>query len=168
MSGRFSERRHVAGLVSRLTRSMTVTLDRSLGDVGLSFAQYLVLVRLWRAKPATLSQAGLSVDLAIERSSLTTLLQSLERAGLIERQIQPDDRRRLDISLTPEGAALEGAVLEIVDAYEEALLADFTPAERNELRGALEILQGRAHLLRDLSVSRPEEAAAVKTGHKES
>jgi DNA-binding MarR family transcriptional regulator len=168
VSGHFAERRHVAGIVSRLARSLTVTLDRNLEDAGLSFAQYLVLVRLWRAQPAALSQVGLSADLAIERSSLTTLLQSLERAGFIERRTEHDDRRRLAISLTPEGAALEGQVLEIVDAYEEALLSDFTGDERDELRAALEVLQGRAYLLRDLSLPRPGETSLSQAKHKES
>lgn len=168
MSAQFSERRHVAGIVSRLTRSMTVALDRRLSDIGLSFAQYLVLVRLWRAKPAPLSQSGLCIDLAIERSSLSILLQSLERAGLVRRQPEQDDRRRLTISLTAKGAALEAPVLEIVDAFEEALLADFTPAGRDELRAALEVLQGRAHLLREASVPRPDQALVVDVKNRES
>lgn len=168
MSGQFSERRHVAGIVSRLTRSMTVALDRRLGDIGLSFSQYLVLVRLWRARPAPLSQSGLCVDLAIERSSLTILLQSLERAGLVKRRPEPDDRRRLVISLTARGAALEAPVLEIVDAFEEALLADFTPTARDELRAALEVLQGRAHLLREASGPRPEEPLVADVKKMES
>lgn len=168
MSGQFSERRHVAGIVSRLTRSMTVALDRRLGDVGLSFAQYLVLVRLWRAKPAPLSQSGLCADLAIERSSLTILLQSLERAELIRRQPEPDDRRRLAVSLTAKGAALEGPVLEIVDTFEEELLADFTSTARDELRAALEILQGRAHLLREASAPGAGEALLIDARSRES
>lgn len=144
----FAARRHVSGMMSRATRSISVGIGRRLGEIGLSFPQYLVLVRLWRAWPSALVQSELAVDLAVERSSMSTLLSSLEATGLLVRHPDPDDGRRLLVGLTDEGRALEAPVLAIVDEFEEELVRDLPPGELDVLRRGLERLQARALTLR--------------------
>lgn len=144
----FSGRNYVSGMLSRTTRSLSVGLGRRLGDVGLTFAQYLILVRLWRAAPAPLVQADLVVDLAVERSSMSTQLVLLDRIGLVERTTDPSDGRRLLVRLTDKGALLETAVLEIVERYEAQLVEGVPVTERRAMWDALEHLQQRATALR--------------------
>jgi DNA-binding MarR family transcriptional regulator len=136
----FLGRVFVTGMLSRLARDVAVVLDRSLAPLGISFSQYLVLVRLWRAHPRPLSQAFLVRDLALERSSLSTLLASLERSGLVVRTQDGADRRRRRVALTPAGSALETSVLEVLDEIEGALVSalDDRKRFRDELAGLLD------------------------------
>lgn len=144
----FAGRVYVTGLLSRTTRSATVGIGRRLADLGLTFAEYLVLVRLWRASPEPLSQTELVSDLAIERSSLSTLLVTLENHQLAYRTSDPRDGRRLLVHLDRRGRELERPVLEVIEAYERSLLGGLDDATIENLRAALEVLQERARVLR--------------------
>lgn len=151
--GSFVDRRHVSGLLSRSARSLTVALGRRLANSGVSFAQYLVLVRLWRAAPRPIAQSELAADLAVERSSMSTLLSSLEQVGLVRRASDTVNTRRLLVSLTERGRALEQPVLETVDAFEAELVAGLGEEELGTLRSLLERLQARAGELRAIEAS---------------
>lgn len=47
--------------------------------------------------------ASMLVADALSRSGLTRLLDRMERDGLVRRMVSPHDRRRFDVTLTPEG-----------------------------------------------------------------
>lgn len=144
----FSGRTYATGLLSNLARSLTVVLDRRLSTLGLSFSQYLVMVRLWRAAPAPLSQAGLAAELALERSSVSTLLAGMERVGLVVRSTDPGDRRRRLVALTAPGADLEVPVRHVIDRCEADLLASFEQSERDVLKATLARLLAEVGQLR--------------------
>jgi DNA-binding MarR family transcriptional regulator len=131
---------------------MQVALDRRLARHGISFSQMAVLIRFWEASPRPVSQAQLTTDLGMERSSMSTLLATLERAGLIVGQEDPQDRRRRLLALTSQGRRLERPVADTVDQWEEDFLSSFSATARKQLRGLLEDLLLSASRLRE---SRP-------------
>lgn len=133
----FQRRVYVTGLLSRISRHVHVSLDRRLAKFDLSFAQYVVMVRLWRAAPEPLSQSALAVDLELGRSSLSSLLGTLERAGFAERSSDAADGRRRLVSLTEHGQQMEAAVLEVIDRYEGEVLSGLTDADVQFLRKLL-------------------------------
>jgi DNA-binding MarR family transcriptional regulator len=139
----------ISGLVSRTTRMMQVGLDRRLARHGISFSQMAVLIRFWEAAPRPVSQAQLTTDLGMERSSMSTLLATLERAGLITGQEDPQDRRRRLLALTAQGRRLERPVAETVEQWEEDFLSGFSASSRKQLRGLLEDLLLSASRLRE-------------------
>jgi DNA-binding MarR family transcriptional regulator len=139
----------ISGLVSRTTRMMQVALDRRLARHGISFSQMAVLIRFWEGAPRPVSQAQLTTDLGMERSSMSTLLATLERAGLIVGQEDPHDRRRRLLALTPAGRRLERPVAETVEQWEEEFLSGFSATARKQLRGLLEDLLLSASRLRE-------------------
>jgi DNA-binding MarR family transcriptional regulator len=139
----------VSGLVSRTTRMMQVALDRRLARHGISFSQMAVLIRFWEMSPRSVSQAQLTSDLAMERSSMSTLLATLERAGLIVGQEDPVDRRRRLLTLTAAGRRLEKPVAETIEQWEEEFLSGLSGSARKQLRGFLEELLLTAARLRD-------------------
>lgn len=147
--GAFAEAQYVTGLLSRIDRFMQIALDRRLRRYGLSLAQYLVIVRLWRAEPTPVSQAALAADLELERSSISALVTSLERAGLVVRTTDEHDARRRLVHLAPDGTRLEGPVFELIAEYERDLLAVLQPGERADLEAVLERVLDRARWLRD-------------------
>ena len=150
--GSFQGPVHISGLVSRTTRMMQVALDRRLARHGISFSQMAVLIRFWEASPRPVSQAQLTTDLGMERSSMSTLLATLERAGLIVGHEDPQDRRRRLLALTPQGRRLERPVADTVEAWEEDFLSGFSATGRKQLRNLLEDLLLSASRLRE---SRP-------------
>lgn len=128
---------------------MQVALDRRLARHGISYSQMAVLIRFWEASPRPVSQAQLTTDLGMERSSMSTLLATLERAGVIVGQEDPHDRRRRLLSLTPAGRRLERPVAETVEQWEEEFLTGFSATSRKQLRGLLEDLLLSASRLRE-------------------
>jgi DNA-binding MarR family transcriptional regulator len=83
--------------------------DRALAPIGLTAKQGLILLS------CDLEEAGTAAELAslygLEASSITRLVDRLEKKRLIERTRSRSDRRKSILSLTPKGkAALQRAV----------------------------------------------------------
>jgi DNA-binding MarR family transcriptional regulator len=68
--------------------------------------------------------------LMITTGSMTSLLDTLERRGLVRRQAHPSDRRRLLVHLTDEGEALVDTFLPEIVAVQTALVAGLSEADR--------------------------------------
>ena len=80
-------------------------LDRQLQrDVGLSHADYEILVRLSEAEGQRLRMSELASSTLFSRSRLSHAVSRLERDGLVLRQSCPSDGRGTFAVLTPEGA----------------------------------------------------------------
>jgi DNA-binding MarR family transcriptional regulator len=80
---------------------------RDLAGSGLSLEEFDVLVHLAWAPSQTLALHELAASMvvadALSRSGITRLLDRLERDELIRRTVSARDRRRFDVSLTPQG-----------------------------------------------------------------
>lgn len=85
--------------VTHLSRAWRAALDRRLADLGLSQARWLVLLHVARAKELP-TQGELACSVGVENPTLARLLDALAAQHLIERQIDPDDRRVKKIALT--------------------------------------------------------------------
>ena len=72
---------------------------------------YLVL----NENGATPSQ--IADELMILRQSMTNILDTLEKRGLVCREIDPNDRRRIRVRLLPAGEALSAELLALEDSY---------------------------------------------------
>lgn len=68
--------------------------------------------------------------LMITTGSMTSLLDTLERRGLVQRQPHPSDRRQLLVHLTHEGQALVDSFLPEIVAVQTALVAGLSEADR--------------------------------------
>jgi DNA-binding MarR family transcriptional regulator len=88
------------GAANRVTRLYRPMLDA----LGLTYPQYLAMLVLWEASPRTVGALGEALDL--ESSTLTPLLKRLETQGLVVRARDPEDERRVIVTLTPAGLAL--------------------------------------------------------------
>jgi DNA-binding MarR family transcriptional regulator len=88
------------GAANRVTRLYRPLLEA----LGLTYPQYLAMLVLWEASPRTVGALGEALDL--ESSTLTPLLKRLESQGLVARTRDPEDERRVVITLTDAGAAL--------------------------------------------------------------
>jgi DNA-binding MarR family transcriptional regulator len=79
--------------------------------------------------------------LMITSSGTTKRLDRLERAGLVERAPDPNDRRGVTIRLTPAGVELIDRVTDAHLANERDLIASLSEPERSRLADLLRKLQ---------------------------
>lgn len=73
---------------------------------GLSYQQLLVLALLWQDEPQ--SPGRIATALTLDSSSVTGLLSRLERDGLVRREVDPTDRRRVTVHPTERALEVRG------------------------------------------------------------
>jgi len=95
-------------------------LASQLGGIGLSPAQAEVLRILGDHDGLTLNGVG-EMLVCDSGSNPSRLVERLVRAGLIERTEDPDDRRRIRLSLTPQGLAKERETRQIENTLYESI-----------------------------------------------
>jgi MarR family transcriptional regulator, organic hydroperoxide resistance regulator len=84
-------------------------LTARLAEHGVTFGQFQHLRNLWVENGLT--QAELSRRIGIEVASSTAILDALEAEKLVTRLRNATDRRKINVFLTPAGAALEGPLM---------------------------------------------------------
>jgi len=97
---------------------------------GLRSYHYRLLAALDEWGPA--SQADLGRSTGIDRSDVAAALQELADRGLIERAVDPDDRRRNIVSITRSGTRQLGVLDQVISDVQERLLAPLSPTERRQ------------------------------------
>ena len=93
------------------TNAVTRAYRAPLGQVGLTYPQYLAMVVLWQRGNCTVKQ--LADTLLLDSSTLTPLLKRLEAAGWVHRNRDRQDERVVWIGLTAAGQALRAPVAAI-------------------------------------------------------
>ena len=120
--------------------AMTKLYTPLLNALNLTYPQYLVLLVLWEQDDVMVS--GIGERLFLDSGTLTPLLKRLESAGLVQRTRDADDERRVRITLTGAGRALQQrarAVPECVRSHSQLELAPIQALTRQlqALRGTL-------------------------------
>jgi DNA-binding MarR family transcriptional regulator len=83
------------------------------------------------------SAAGLVRELGVSKQAASQLIELLVLRGYLERQIDPEDRRRVTIDATDRGRAAAAAVRAGVEAIDDELAQLVSPAELAGLRAGL-------------------------------
>ena len=79
-----------------------------LGEHGLSYPQYIALMTVGEHGPLTVGQLGELMHL--DSGTLSPLLKRMESAGLVGRTRDPEDERRVLVSVTAVGRERLGAL----------------------------------------------------------
>ena len=96
--------------------------------------EYDVLFTLSRCPSGWLRQNELNDNVLLSQSSLSRLVERLEKRGLVERMPAPDDRRGVLVKLTDEGAQLQKQIgREHVREIAQLVAPALTAAEQREL-----------------------------------
>ena len=85
-----------------------------LGELELTYPQYLVMLVLWERDELTVSDIG--ARLHLDSATLTPLLKRLQATGLLDRRRSAEDERQVVISLTDAGRALKKRAATVPDA----------------------------------------------------
>jgi MarR family transcriptional regulator for hemolysin len=122
-------------LLFRLWRVSHVRAADVLGSVGLTPALFALLNVIAARKGAIQQELG-SV-MGIDRSTMVSLIDQLESAGLAKRRPSSTDRRAREIAITPKGRRLLQRARQSVFETEDEVLAGLTAEERSELERLL-------------------------------
>jgi MarR family transcriptional regulator, lower aerobic nicotinate degradation pathway regulator len=98
---------------------------------GLRGYHYRLLAGLEEWGPA--SQADLARRTSVDRSDVVTVLGELERLGLIERTVDPTNRRRNIVSITRAGSQRLEALDRVIDEVQDRVLEPLSQNERRQL-----------------------------------
>ena len=97
-----------------------------------------VLLVLADGQPASQQQAA--QRLAIDRTTMVAMLDTLEGKGLVSRHPDADDRRRNVVELTDAGRDILQRAVKASDDAERALLAPLSPQAARQLRDSLQAI----------------------------
>ena len=99
--------------------AMTKLYKPLLGTLGLTYPQYLVMLSLWERDGVTVSELG--ERLFLDSGTLTPLLKRLESAGLLTRQRDSADERRVVIRLSQTGRQVKARAKKIPECVMQAV-----------------------------------------------
>ena len=114
--------------VWRTSALLSEDLVRVLRPSNLTLTGFRVLMML-RAAGGTLSPAEIAARLGSARATVTGVLDSLEKRSSVLRSPHPEDRRRLQISITDSGRALLDEILPAYFTHERDAVAALDPGQ---------------------------------------
>ncbi|MEO6715713.1 MAG: MarR family winged helix-turn-helix transcriptional regulator [Novosphingobium sp.] len=125
-------------LLDAAARVVRDHMDPLLAEAGLKVGEFDVLTPLRRSGyPYMLTPTQLYEAALISSGGMTARLDRLERAGLVERRLDPDDGRGKKVALTVTGLAIIEDMIGKMVAMEEQMLSVLTQAEQDTLNGLL-------------------------------
>ena len=122
----------------KAARYLTAAYDKALAPAGLRITQFTILNKLARLGPMTITR--LAAAMAMDRTTLATNLKPLERDGLVEISVDPDDRRNRLVALTASGRAKLAESEPLWKRAQQRFETGFGATKSASLRKALEYL----------------------------
>jgi DNA-binding MarR family transcriptional regulator len=133
-----TDRSIIAGLEASVHRVLD-HLAAQLADLGLRQAEVNVLAQLEPGSPRSVGE--LAAATGQRSSSLTGVLDRLERRRLVRRRVNPADRRSFTIALTAGGERAAARVHAVFATLDERVLADLPPSAADGFHRVLDTLE---------------------------
>lgn len=128
----------VLGRLNRASRLVGLDVQRFMNRFGLEPWEFDVLATLRRsAAEAPLTPGRLASLTMIGSAAMTNRVDRLVSRGLVHRETNPDNRRQLLISLTPEGRTLVDEVVEHHVGNQQRMLDGLSKTEQAQLANLL-------------------------------
>ena len=137
-------------LLKHARERLAAISEPALASIEVNGRELAVLTVLVQGEPP--SQLEAAQRLAIDRSTMVTLIDELEAKGLVERRPHGADRRKNIVALTNRGRKTLAAASRIVDAAEREFLAPLSPQDAKRLR----------HMLQAVTLAETHRARAPK------
>ncbi len=124
-------------LLTKAVNAMTAHIRQQFLKAGLKVtpAQLGILFILKNGNSRTMTE--LSQELGTDNSAVTRAVDRLEKAGLVERNSSPDDRREYRITITGSGVDETESVKKVIAAINKKITDEFSPAELDDFRKTL-------------------------------
>lgn len=128
--------------VHNTARGWRLLIDKQLKHLGIGQAGWMTIAMIAKSREP-MSQRALADLVGVEGPSMVSMLDRLEREGLVTRAPSPTDRRVKLVHLTEPGTALYKQVREQANAVRGALLGDIDPVQLKAATELLELLRTR-------------------------
>ena len=126
------------GRVFRVARLVGDEMERVYAAHGIGRPDFDVLATLRRSgAPHELSPGELAASMMLSSGGTTARVDRLEKAGLVRRAADPQDRRGVVVGLTARGRRLVDGAVTAGLARQQELLAHLPPAKQARLSALL-------------------------------
>lgn len=126
----------IAQIKQLQARHVSRLIKEQMGSDSLNGPQFNILYELWREDNITISELSYRTKLA--NTTLTTMLDRLEKMGYIIRKSNPNDRREIRIMLKEQSEQLKEQYNEILRIMHSVNFKGFTEEEEQQLRAYLD------------------------------
>jgi len=123
-------------------RGWRLLIDKQLKHLGIGQAGWMTIAMIAKSGEP-MSQRALADLVGVEGPSMVSMLDRLEREGLVTRAPSPTDRRVKLVHLTDAGTTLYQQVRKEANAVRTALLGDIAPDRLAAATELLELLRTR-------------------------
>lgn len=132
--------------ISVLAQLLSRVVDASVSrDLGLTSRQWRTLISLYRLGPSTPSDVVRFSHL--DKSQISRAVFEVEQLGLLTQAVDPADRRRSIVSLTPAGAAMVERGLHGTQSRQKTLENSLSAEDRVALHRILDTLTAQARAM---------------------
>ena len=147
-------------LLNRVGVRMGELFSRRIAGYDVTLPMYRVMAALWETPDQRLGD--LAAMTSIEVSTLSRLIGTMKRKGLVSRTRLKDNARTVAINLTTKGKTLVEELIPIAMHFEDVAVRSFSAKEIAELKTTL------ANIYENLDTLEPEirEANAKANGSK--
>lgn len=129
-----------------VSRLIIRAYQEDLDKLGITYPQYLTLMILWEQSPVTVNE--IAEKLILNTNTVTPLLKRMETMGLIDRRQSETDQRKVLITLTEKGEALQHNAAQIPLRLVKKMNAEATPVNQEEMMQLKKQLYGLIELLK--------------------
>jgi len=119
-------------LLNRAGVRMGLMFSKDIEPYGITLPMWRVMIELWHRGEFRLGELADRTDIDI--STLSRLLVTMQRKGLIIRRRSGLDGRALSLTLTPEGLDMSEKISPIALKYEELAMANLKEVEVKKLK----------------------------------
>lgn len=118
-------------ILSIYRRDIIRSLDTSILHLPINTTQQMVLMAILKNPNITMKE--LSGQAGLEKSSLTRVIDSLIKEGLVERSYNLQDRRRINCILTDKGLGQANKIDHLMMEHINHYFLDLSQSEKNKL-----------------------------------
>jgi DNA-binding MarR family transcriptional regulator len=115
--------------IMRVQQILLTRLNETLKPFDLTFPRYEALMLLYYSRRGALPLGKMGDRLQVHRTSVTSIVDGLERSGFVNREPHERDRRTTLAAITPRGREVAAAATEVLNAMRFRT----DPLERDDL-----------------------------------
>jgi DNA-binding MarR family transcriptional regulator len=150
----------VGYLMRSIISHVAQAVDRELAHTDLTNAQWIPLFKLYSKHASTVAELARACE--IDNGATTRLLDRMEAKGLCQRVRSEQDRRVVNLELTPAGNAAAADIPRILSDVQNAHLDGFSQEEFDNLRSYLRRILDNAQRIK----AARSDAAAPSNDHE--
>ncbi|HLG85704.1 MAG TPA: MarR family transcriptional regulator [Alphaproteobacteria bacterium] len=127
----YRARSSIGYLIRRAHNLLMPRVEGAFAEHEVTFTQWVIMMYLRDGLATT--AAGICRDIFHDSGALTRAIDQLEQRGFIQRRRSTQDRRTVELILTPEGAGIVESLIPLVVGCLNRALAGFTHDEIDTL-----------------------------------